>query len=92
MTVVTPWLSLEVWSGLTRICRSEWVCMSMKPGAMQWPEISTIRSEAGAVPGAPAPRHARLCLGAVEPEALARAAGIVAPLLRERPWAQRAMV
>lgn len=45
-----------------------------------------------AVPGAPAPRHARLCLGAVEPEALARAAGIIAPLLRERPWAQRAMV
>ncbi|RVT97750.1 PLP-dependent aminotransferase family protein [Rhodovarius crocodyli] len=45
-----------------------------------------------AVAGAPAPRHVRLCLGAVPPEALSRAAGIIAGLAREQPWAQQAMV
>ena len=44
---VTPWLTLAVWSGLTSSCRSEWACMSMKPGESTRPAASTVRSAEG---------------------------------------------
>ena len=51
-SVVTPWWILLSPPGQRKSERSEWVCMSMKPGQTTRPRAS-IRSRVGAAPRSP---------------------------------------
>jgi hypothetical protein len=47
ITVVMPWRSALSIVGSTNGCTSEWLCVSMKPGARTRPPASIVRSAAG---------------------------------------------
>ena len=53
-SVVTPWRTLASAEGWARRAKSEWACMSMKPGATMHPAASTTRAASPGRAGATA--------------------------------------